>query len=209
MACEPGREAVQPTVSGGPADPITNEHLYADRGARQSALYWRQMEQLKAAAVCSRLARNRYAGRVRTVEFVKAGASSGAIAAWFATDRLPHWLLWLPPDTLKFAWGAVIAAAQLLDVFKHVFPFTKLHEQTAELTVALETLFIDTEDEWQKIYIGKIGESLIIDRLTKLKKAQLAIEKRYFPSGFAPSADLIEKATEETRTYFQLTYQTE
>jgi hypothetical protein len=93
---------------------------------RQADLYWRQIEQLKGSAVCIRLCRNRLARRVRAVEVVKAVASSGAIAGWFASDRY------------RFLWGCIIAAAQLLDVLKDVFPFAKQHKQAASLTVALE-----------------------------------------------------------------------
>jgi hypothetical protein len=110
---------------------------------RQADLYWRQIEQLKGAAVYIRLYRNRTARRVRTVEIVKAVASSGAIAGWFASD------------SYKLLWGCIIAAAQLLDVLKDVFPFAKLHKQAASITVALELLLIDAEDEWEKIHVGK------------------------------------------------------
>ena len=37
---------------------------------RQADLYWRQIEQLKGAAVCIRLYRNRLARRVKTVEII-------------------------------------------------------------------------------------------------------------------------------------------
>ena len=84
---------------------------------RQADLYWRQIEQLKGAAVCIRLYRNRLALQVKAVETIKAVTSSGAIAAWFAFDAY------------KLLWGCIIAAAQLLDVLKDVFPFAKLHRQ--------------------------------------------------------------------------------
>ena len=54
---------------------------------RQAELYWRQIEQLKGAAVCIRLSRNQLARRVKTVDVIKTIASSGAIAGWFASDR--------------------------------------------------------------------------------------------------------------------------
>ena len=164
---------------------------------RQADLYWRQIEQLKAAAVCIRLTRNRLNRRVRTVEIIKAVASSGAIAGWFATDHY------------KVVWGIIIAAAQLLDVLKDVFPFTKLHKQAAALTVALETLLIDAEDEWEKIHIGKLGDKAIIERRTRLRKLQLAAEAHHFPEGFEPDKDLVDLATKETRTYFLVTFEIE
>ena len=78
---------------GAPANGIPHDNK------RQADLYWRQIEQLKAAAVCIRLYRNRLTHRVKTVEIVKAVASSGAIAGWFAFD------------SYKYLWGCIIAAA--------------------------------------------------------------------------------------------------
>jgi hypothetical protein len=164
---------------------------------RQADLYWRQIEQLKGAAVCIRLYRNRLARRVRTVEIIKAVASSGAIAGWFALD------------SYKLIWGCIIAAAQLLDVLKDVFPFAKLHKQAASLTVALELLLIDAEDEWEKIHIGKIDEEAIIERRTRLRKLQLEAEQKHFPEGFEPDRKIVALATEEARTYFLITYDIE
>jgi hypothetical protein len=123
-------------------------HGIAYDSRRQPYLYWRQIEQLKAAAVCIRLYRNRLARRVRALEILKAVASSGAIAGWAASRSYP------------FVWGSIIAAAQLLDALKDVFPFAKLHKQAAELTVALELLLIEAEDEWEKIHIGKFSDAM-------------------------------------------------
>ena len=164
---------------------------------RQAELYWRQIEQLKGAAVCIRLSRNQLARRVKTVDVIKAIASSGAIAGWFASDRY------------KLFWGCIIAAAQLLDVLKEIFPFTKLHKQAASLTVALELLLIDAEDEWEKIHIGKIEDEAIIDRRTRLRKLQLDAEHKHFPEGFEPDPKLVTLATEETQTYFLTTFNLE
>jgi hypothetical protein len=164
---------------------------------RQADLYWRQIEQLKGAAVCIRLYRNRLARKVKLVEIVKAVASSGAIAGWFASDS------W------KLLWGCIIAAAQLLDVLKDVFPFAKQHKQAASLTVALEILLIDAEDEWEKIHIGKIENEVIIERRTRLRKLQLEAEQKHFPEGFEPDRKTVALATEETRTYFLITYDLE
>jgi len=164
---------------------------------RQAELYWRQIEQLKGAAVCIRLYRNRLARRIRAVEIIKAVTSSGAIAGWFASD------------TYKLLWGCIIAAAQLLDVLKDVFPFAKLHKQAASLTVALELLLIDAEDEWEKIHIGKIDDATIIERRTRLRKLQLEAEQKQFPEGFEPGRKIVLQATKETETYFLVIYNLE
>ncbi len=164
---------------------------------RQPDIYWRQMEQLKAASVCIRLYRNRLARWVRGVELVRAVASSGSIAAWAWWKDYP------------LLWGGIIAGAQVLDATKHVFPFARQHRAASDLTVALELLFIDAQLEWEKIYTGRLPEATIMDRYTKLRKLQLEAERKHFPEGFEPSQKLIDLATEEARAYVLLTYSEE
>jgi hypothetical protein len=161
---------------------------------RQPDLYWKQIEQLKAASICMRLYRNQLAKRVRGVEFVKAIASSGGIAGW---------VIW---RDYHFMWAGIIAAAQLLDAIKNVFPFARMHKAASDLTTAMEIIYIDAEDEWESIYMGKLDEEAINKRRTKLRKLQLAAEQKHFPEGFEPSDKLIQLATDEASTYFELTY---
>ena len=161
---------------------------------RQPDLYWREMEQLKAASVCIRLCRNRWAHWVRAIELIKVVASSGGIAGWVVWRDYP------------FVWSGIIAFAQLLDAVKGVFPFAQQHKAASDLTVALELLFIDAQYEWEKIYAGKMGDDDIMAARQKMQKLRLEAEQKYFPEGFQPSSKLVELATEETRTYMRLTY---
>lgn len=161
---------------------------------RQPYLYWKQLEQLKAASICIRLYRDRLGWRVRVVEIIKAVASSGGIAGWAVFREYP------------LVWASIIAAAQFLDAIKNVFPFAKNHKAASNLTVAFELLWIDAEEEWESIYAGKLSEDAITKRRTKLRKLQLEAEQRYFPEGFAPSEKLVRLATEEANAYFALTY---
>ncbi len=64
---------------------------------RQPDLYWRQMEQCKAASVCIRLYRNRLSKWVRGIELVRAVGSSGSLAAWVWWREHP------------FLWSGIIA----------------------------------------------------------------------------------------------------
>lgn len=161
---------------------------------RQPDLYWKQLQQLKAASVCIRLYRNQLAWRVRAVEVVKAVASSGSIAGWVVFREYP------------FLWSSIIVAAQLLDALKNVFPFARNHKSASDLTVAMELLWIDAEEEWESIYSGQLSEDKIIKRRTQLRKLQLDAERKYFPEGFQPSEKLVKLATDEASTYFALTY---
>ncbi len=87
--------------------------------------------------------------------------------------------------------------------------FRQTAQQAANLTVALELLLIDAEDEWEKIHIGKIDDEAIIQRRTRLRKLQLEAEQKQFPEGFEPDRNIIALATEETRSYFLVTYNLE
>ena len=93
---------------------------------------------------------------------IKVFSSSGAIAGWVV------WKDW------PMLWSGIIAAAQLLDATKHVFPFARLHEAASEMTVALEHLYIDPEAEWAEIEAANMPDADIIPRLKGL--AKLAVE---------------------------------
>ena len=164
---------------------------------RQPTLYWKQLQELKAACICIRHYRNRLARRVRAVEIVKAVGSSGGIAGWVIWKDYP------------FLWSAVIALSQLLDALKHVFPFAKTHRAASDLTVALEVVYIDAEEEWESIFAGAVPADAISKRRTRLRKLQLDAERKHFPEGLELPADLIKLATEEARAYFEATFRQE
>jgi hypothetical protein len=161
---------------------------------RQPDLYWREMEQLKAASVCIRLCRNKLAGRVRAFDLIKAFASSGGIAGWVVWRDYP------------LLWSAIIAAAQLTDAMKPVFPFARQHKAASDLTVALELLFIDAQYEWERIYAGLAPDEAIMDARRKIQTLRLEAEEKCFPEGFEPPRTLVALAAEEAREYMSLMY---
>ncbi len=128
------------------------------------------------------------------MEIVKAVASSGSIAGWVVFKKYP------------ILWSSIIVAAQLLDALKNVFPFARNHKSASDLTVAMELLWIDAEEEWESIYSGQLSEDKITKRRTQLRKLQLDAERKYFPEGFEPGDKLIRLAELEASTYFELTY---
>ena len=166
----------------------------AQNPRRQPDLYWKQLLQLKAASICIRLYRNRLAGRVRAVEVIKAVGSSGGIAAWVV------WKDW------PLLWSGIIAASQLLDATKHIFPFARHHQAAGNLTVALELLCIDAEVEWESIYAAKVPDDGIIESRARLARLRLEAEHKHFPEGFAPGQKLVRLAAAEARAYLVDTY---
>jgi hypothetical protein len=161
---------------------------------RQQALYWSKMVDLKVAA--SYICRYRdYLGKwVTGIGTIRAIASSSSIAAW---------VVW---KEYAFVWGLIIAISQVLDALKDVFPFSKRFKAASEHSVALDSLFIDAQLEWESIFSGRYSNDQIVSRLHKLRKLQHDAEVRSFKDGLPIREDLLGKAQEEAELFFDSTY---
>src|SRR5580658_3996807 len=153
----------------------TNSH-------RQQQLYWNQMIELKVGAIYIRLYRDALGTWVTGLGALKAIASSGSIAAW---------VVW---KEYAFAWGAIIAASQLVDALKDVFPFTKAHKAASDHAVILGSIFIDAQLEWENIFSGRYTDEQIANRRHKLMKLQHDAEQKSFPNGLAPRKAIFDEA---------------
>ena len=100
------------------------------------------MVELKVAAAYTRRYRDALGTWVTGLGTVKAIASSGSIAAW---------VIW---KEYAFVWGMIIAASQVADALKDVFPFAKTHKAASEHTTTLGSIFIDAQLEWESIFPG-------------------------------------------------------
>lgn len=161
---------------------------------RQQQLYWNQVIELKVAAVYIRRYRDDLGRWVTGLGTVKAIASSGSIAAW---------AIW---KEYAFLWGMIIAASQVADALKDVFPFTKTHKAASEHTITLGSLFIDAQLEWESIFSGRYTNEQTTNRRHKLMKSQHDAERHNFPHGLATKASLFAEAQQEAKDYFTATY---
>jgi hypothetical protein len=159
-----------------------------------AALYWREFGQLKAASICIRLYRRTAGQRLLAVEVVKAVAAGGSIATWAVWRQLP------------LLWAAIIAAAQVADALKNVFPLARMHSAAAELTVALELLCADCENDLERVLSGRLAADGITRLRTQLRRRRLEAERRFFPHGVDFSRKDVELATEEATAYLEITY---
>ena len=161
---------------------------------RQQQLYWAQMIELKVATAYIRRYRD-YLGKWTTgLGTVKAVASSGGIAGW---------AIW---QEHAFVWGVIIAASQVTDALKDVFPFTKKHKAASAHTIILGSLFIDAQLEWENIFSGRYTDEEIMKRRHKLMKLQHEAERTSFPDGLATRNSLFAQAQQEAESYFKTTY---
>lgn len=161
---------------------------------RTQQLYWAQMVGLKVASEYIRHYRD-YPGKWTTsLGTIKAVASSGGIAAW---------AIW---REYAFIWGLIIAASQVADALKDVFPFTKKHKAASEHAIALNSLFIDAQLEWESIFAGRYADEEIVRRRHKLMKLQHDAERNSFPDGLARRASFFALAQQEAEECFKSTY---
>ncbi len=152
------------------------------------------MIELKTAAAYICRYRDALGRWVTGVGTVRAIASSGGIAAW---------AIWREH---ALVWGAIIAASQVADALREVFPFTKTHKAASEQAITLEGLFIDAQLEWESIFSGRYTNDQITNRRYKLMKLQHEAERRNFPLGLATKAALFAEAQQEAKDYFATTY---
>jgi hypothetical protein len=103
-------------------------------------------------------------------------------------------------------WSAIIAAAQLLDATKHIFPFARLHKAASEMTVALDLLYINAEAEWAEIEAANMPDTDITSRRKRLARLRVEIEHEHFPDGFTPSDTMYQKARRDADAYLEATY---
>jgi hypothetical protein len=94
-----------------------------DATHRQQQLYWAQMIELKVASAYIRRYREYLGKWVTSLGVLRAIASSGGIAAW---------ALW---RQYAFVWATVIAASQVTDALRDVFPFIKKHKAASVHTI--------------------------------------------------------------------------
>jgi len=152
------------------------------------------MIELKVAASYIRHYRGYLGKWVTGLGIVRAIASSGGIAAW---------ALW---KEYAFVWGAIIAASQVADALKDVFPFSKKHKAANEHAITLDSIFIDAQLEWENIFSGRYTDDEIMNRLHKLRKLLHDAERKSFPDGLEDQQALFARAQQEAKDYFAATY---
>jgi hypothetical protein len=72
--------------------------------------------------------------------------------------------------------------------------------------MALGSLFIDAQLEWENIFSGRYTDEEIMKRRHKLMKLQHEAERASFPDGLATQGSLFTQAQQEAKEYFKTTY---
>jgi hypothetical protein len=166
----------------------------ADTGNhRQQGLYWQEVVQLKVQCEYMRRYRVALDRRATAVSTVRAIAASGAIATWAVVQAYP------------LVWGAIIAAAQVTDALRDVFPFAAHAQSAADLTDAPDKLFIEAIIEWETILTGRLSDGEISKRRGKLMDRRRQVVVKFFPKkNLRSRQDFLSMADRDAKVYFTL-----
>jgi len=171
-------------------------HQQAFDPHRQQGLYWNELNDLQVMTCYIRRYRDYYGRWVKGLAGLKAVASCGGIAAWALWKEYAFW------------WGMIIAASQLADALKEVFPFAKLHKRTSEYTIILRHLFVDAQLEWEMISSGQYTDEQIMRLCHQLRKRRLEAEQECVPDGLPLRGPLrdqaVRDANDESATLYRL-----
>jgi hypothetical protein len=159
---------------------------------RQQDLYWTELVELKIACEYMRRYRNSLAWWSTGFSAFRAIASSGAIATWAVVQSYP------------LIWGGIIAATQVADALKDVFPLTARQQAASSLMMSLDALFIEALYEWEGVYAGQYSNEEITERRRKLMQLRHDLEVKNFPTGDLPERnDLLMLAETDAITYLE------
>jgi hypothetical protein len=173
-----------------------SKQVSEDAGAaavrRQQNLYFNELFQLKVQCEYMRRYRDTLSGRIRWLATIRAVASSGAIAGWAIIQAHP------------MAWATVIAAAQVADVLKDVFPFTARHKAVSGLVTSLEAQVIEALFEYEGVAAERFTNEEITERRRTLMKVRHEAEAEHLSTGDLPiKAKLLALAEEDAVAYFE------
>jgi hypothetical protein len=159
--------------------------------------YWLEMQQLRLSAIYVREYRDSIAKMETTVAAIRAITSSGSIGAW---------VIW---RQYAFVWAALIAASQIADALRDVFPFRKRRQALSGWCNALNRLFVDAQRDWDSIASGSLSNPKIAGLTHQLRLKMQRHEETYIPDGLAKKQDLFDKAQTEMEEFFRNRYSIE
>ena len=156
--------------------------------------YFQEFLQLKIDACYIRDYRNGLNRWVTSAATIRAIAANGSIALWAVWQK--H----------AFLWAGIIAASQLADALKDVFPFSKRRKALSAWVRQLDRLFVLTQRDWADIAGGRCTNAQIGKRLHTLRSRKQQLEGKFIPEGLVRKQRVLEAAESEALSYFHVRY---
>ncbi len=162
--------------------------------SKEQQQFWQELVQLKADICYVRDYRNAVGRWVTGIAALRAITSAGSIAAWAVWKE--H----------AYLWAALIAATQVADALKDVFPIYKKRDSLSRWCKVLTRLFVGAQRDWDDIAGGVYTNQQIRKLLHKLRLAKQQAESRYIPNGLTKKESLFDEAQSEAIAFFQSKY---
>ena len=103
-------------------------------------------------------------------------------------------------------WAGIVAASQLIEALKNVFPFYKRRGELSKWSRTLNRLFVEAQRDWDVIAGGDRTNAQISELSHRLRVKKERAEEKYIPHGLARRKDLFEKAQNEASRFFASRY---
>jgi len=165
-----------------------------DGPSHEQQVYWQELVQLKADSFYVRDYRNGLNRWVTGVATIRAIASTGGIAAW---------LVW---KKYAWVWACIVAASQIVDALKGVFPFYKRRGALSRWLRSLNRLFVEAQRDWDAISAGRCTDAQIRKLTHRLRLRKERAEGKYIPHGLGQREEIFEKAQNEAAKFFSARY---
>jgi len=162
--------------------------------SHEQQIYWQEFVQLKADTFYVRDYRNQLSRWVTGVAAIRAIASTGGIAAWAVWRRY------------AYIWACIIAASQVVDALKSVFPLYRRRGALSRWLRSLNRLFVEAQRDWDSISAGKCTDAQIRKLTHRLRVRKERAEGKYIPHGLAQREEIFEKAQNEAAKFFSARY---
>lgn len=173
----------------------TSKEMSEDQEPSSEQLsYWREFVQLKIDAYYVRDYRNSLGLSERRVAAIRAIASSASIGAW---------AIW---KQYALVWALLIAASQVADALKDVFPFRRKRQALSKWCNALNNLFVLAQRDWDDISRGNLTDEQIRKLTHQLRLKKQKLEARYIPDGLPEKEKLFQRAENQVVKFFQARY---
>ena len=145
-----------------------------------SDIYFQTMADLHRDGLYVGKLSGRYARLKWWIDVFIAVAGSASIGAWAIWNKYP------------LIWGGIIAGSQVVTAIKPFIPYWKRAESLHQLRYDLESIFLEAERDWYKIFEGLIDPAKTNELNTKMKLARAAAIKARFPDSGVPDIEKIE-----------------
>lgn len=157
--------------------------------------YWRKFVELKTHSLYINRYHMKTEDRERWINGFLAFSSSSSIGGWVIFREY------------AFAWGAIIAASQVVTAVKDHLPYKRRLKSLSGLSHDLARLVIAVEHDWFDVSEGMLTDAQINKKITTISSQIVDLQKKHFDSHSLPDdLALLRLAERDATAYIKSHY---